>query len=230
MPALSDYLESGILNHIFRNAPFPKPSNISVALTSGVPLDSDNGTTIPEIPSGVERGNLFVNTNYRRLNLFNPATSGDATWNSIGVDNSTAYAVFSNEVNHSGYFYPLYLNSDFARLSDPDNQEIPPQEYTFSLTFPNVTFYAPFALQQSGIMEDPGLTLYEGNGFIKNKNQLVFNTALTDWGWVSGVAILDNNIHGSGNLLMYAELDNPRYVYTGDNIKFDINSLEISLR
>jgi hypothetical protein len=29
---------------------------------------------------------------------------------------------------------------------------------------------------------------------------------------------------------MYAQLENPRIVYTGDNIKFDSNSLEISLK
>jgi hypothetical protein len=76
---------------------------------------------------------------------------------------------------------------------------------------------------------NPGYTTYQGNGFIKNSTQIVFPTALTDWGWVSGIAIVDTSNYASGNLLMYAKLDNPRYVYTGDNIKFDSNSLEISL-
>ena len=90
--------------------------------------------------------------------------------------------------------------------------------------------YAPQSLAQSGKAVNPGYDLYDGNGFIKNKSQIVFNTALTDWGWVSGVAIMDTSVHASGNLLMYAKLENPRFIYTGDNIKFDINSLEISLK
>ena len=72
--------------------------------------------------------------------------------------------------------------------------------------------------------------MYEGNGFIKNSAQIVFDTAVTDWGWVSGVAILDSDVHQSGNLLLYAELNNPRYVYAGDSIKFDTNALEISIQ
>ena len=226
MAALSDYLESQLLNHIFRNNSFSKPQNISIALTSGVPQDTDTGATIPELPSGVFRGSNFVSTNYKRFTLGPPATSGDTTWNAVGVDNATVFTVFSQEPNHSGYFYPLYLNETSANNADIAGVS---QLYTFSKTFPGVNFYAPVSIDVSGSPTNPGYTLYEGNGFIKNTNQIIFNTALTDWGWVSGIAILDNANTGSGNLLMYAQLDNPRYVYTGDNIKFDINSLEISL-
>ena len=49
MAALSDYLESGLLHHVFRGGSFAKPSNISIALTSGVPNDSQTGTTIEEV-------------------------------------------------------------------------------------------------------------------------------------------------------------------------------------
>ena len=47
MAALSDYLESGLLNHVFRGGTFDKPSNISLALTSGIPQDSNTGSTLP---------------------------------------------------------------------------------------------------------------------------------------------------------------------------------------
>lgn len=226
MAALSDYLESQLLNHIFRNNSFAKPQTISIALTSGVPIDTDTGATIPELPSGVSRGQNFVSTNYSRINLGAPSSNGDTSWNAVGVDNNTVFTVYSQEVNHSGYFYPLYLSQAAANAADTNNIS---QVYTFSKTFPGVTFYAPISIDVSGSQTNPGYTLYEGNGFIKNSNQLIFNTALTDWGWVSGIAILDHGTVGSGNLLMYAALDNPRFVYTGDNIKFDNNSLEISL-
>jgi len=227
MAALSDYLESGILNHIFRNATLPKPKTIAIALTSGVPLDNQDGSSIPELPSGMAMGQNFVSTNYKRINLGPPSGVGDQSWKPVGVDETTIYTVFSEEINHSGYFYPLYLSQQSAIAVATLGQI---ETYTFSNTFPGVIFYSPTDVTVSGdLEEDPGYTLYEGNGFIKNTNQLIFETALTDWGWVSGVAILDNATVGSGNLLMYAELNNPRFVYTGDNIKFDVNSLEISL-
>lgn len=230
MAALSDYLESGLLNHIFRNAAFAKPSTIAIALTSGIPLDSNTGSTIPELPSGVSKGANFVSTNYKRVNLGNPSTNGNTVWNSVGVDDTTTFSVYGtsssgNTVGMSGYFYPLYLNQTTALAASTGFT----QSYRFT-EFPNVIFYAPTNLQQSGIATDPGYVKYDGNGFIKNASQIVFDTALTDWGWVSGIAILDTANHASGNLLMYAKLENPRYIYTGDNIKFDINSLEISLK
>lgn len=230
MAALSDYLESGILNHIFRGTTFAKPSTIAIALTSGVPLDSDTGSSIPEIPSGVNMGLNFVTTNYKRINLGDPSTTGNVVWNGVGVDESTVFSVYGTSssgasIGISGYFYPLYLSQPTALAASNGFT----QSYRFS-EYPNVTFHAPTNLQQSGVALDPGYTQYDGNGFIKNASQLVFDTALTDWGWVSGVAIVDTANHGSGNLLMYAKLENPRYIYTGDNIKFDINSLEISLK
>ena len=84
MTALSDYLESGLLHHVFRGQSFPKPENIAIALCSGVPSESDsavshykNGGPLPEIPSGDAAGN---DTGYRRYNLGNPSTQGDSSW------------------------------------------------------------------------------------------------------------------------------------------------------
>ena len=82
---------------------------------------------------------------------------------------------------------------------------------------PGVTLYSPDAgdnVYQSGQATDPGTsyTLYDGNGFIKNKTNITFNTALTDWGYISGVAV-DSSTYGSGNLLMYSQLSNPRQIF-----------------
>ena len=155
MAALSNYLESGLLNFVFRGENFAAPSNISIALVSGVKeadkADADTGTTILELPSGINGSG----TGYSRVNLGAPGTTK-----------------FS------------YTQEDFET----------------------------------------------GSGTVRNSGQIVFNTALLDWGWVSGIAIVDHATVGSGNVLMYAKLTNPRYVYTGDNIKFDQKSLEISLK
>ena len=40
------------------------------------------------------------------------------------------------------------------------------------------------------------------------------------------IVITDSEFVGSGNVLMYSELQNPRNIFTGDSIKFDTNSLE----
>ena len=237
MAALSDYLESGLLSHIFRNTAFPRPSTIAVALTSSVPADSNSGSTIPELPSGVRSGLDFVTTAYRRIVLGPPATSGDNTWNSVGVDNTTAYSVSGSKHDSTkGYFYPLYVSEQASNTySTSQGGNGSSTVYTFSSEFPSVTFFAPngpvgTTIFQSGVTTKSNYIDYEGNGFIRNKNQLIFNTAVTEWGWVSGIAILDHETVGSGNLLMYAKLANPRYVYIGDNIRFDANSLEISLK
>ena len=154
MAALSDYLESGLLHHMFRGDIFNKPSGIGIALTSGVPVESDTGSTIPEIPSGIGG----VDTGYSGINLGNPSESGNGYWTYTLADNAV------------------------------------------------------------------------GSGVIGNASSYIFDTALVDWGAVSGIAICDTANHASGNLLMYAQLDNPRIIYTGDSVKFDTDTLQISFK
>tara|TARA_R100001377_G_scaffold5236_1_gene3026 strand:+ start:3785 stop:4288 length:504 start_codon:yes stop_codon:yes gene_type:complete len=167
MAALSDYLESGLLHHIFRGETFAKPLNIAIALTSGVPSDSDTGIsqyknagTLQELPSGDANGN---DTGYRRLSLGIPSVDGNGKW-TYSSDDHTA-----------------------------------------------------------------------GSGLIKNTDSFLFDTgdasaALVDWGWVSGIAIVDSGEYGTGNLLMHAQLDNPRVIYAGDTVKFDVSTLQISFK
>lgn len=149
--AMSDYLESGLLHHVFRGSSFPKPSKIAVALCYLPPVDSDTGETIPELPSGVDN----VLTGYSRLDIGDPLLNGNSMW-----------------------------------------------DY----------------LQDAGDY---------GSGVIENKLSIVFDKALTDWGFVSGIAIVDDDQYGSGNLLMHAQLSNPRIIYKGDSVKFDTTNLKI---
>ena len=160
MAALSDYLESGLLNHVFRGITFNFPSGIAIALCSGVPQESDTGANIEkggnlwELPSG---DGTTLN-GYSRIDLGDPETLGQTKW------------------THSA--------ADYAA----------------------------------------------GSGIIKNAGTILFDQALVDWGIVSGVAITDHAGYGSGNLLMHAELDNPRTIYTGDSVKFDVTTLQISFK
>ena len=154
MAALSDYLESGLLNHIFRTEAFAKPTNISVALTSGINSDSMQGWSIYELPTGINGSG----TGYARVDLGAPASVGDQKWSHQDTD------------------------------------------------------------------------IEAGSGVIRNSGQIIFTSALHDWGWVSGIAILDSSTYGSGNMLMHAQVTTPRVIYTGDNVKFDMNTLEISFK
>lgn len=154
MTALSDYMESGLLHHVFRGQSFPKPSNIAIALCSGVPVDSDTGSTIPELPISINGSG----TGYARYNVGDPAQTGNSFW-SYNIDDHNA-----------------------------------------------------------------------GSGVIKNSATIVLGTALLDWGWVSGIAIVDSSGHQAGNVLMYAELGKPRIIYQGDAPKFDTTTLQIKFK
>lgn len=154
MTALSDYLESGLLHHVFRGQELPKFSGIAIALCSGVPSESDTGATIPELPSGINGSG----TGYSRYNLGKTTASGDYFWE-YNIDDHNA-----------------------------------------------------------------------GSGLIKNDVTLLFDTALLDWGWVSGIAVVDSGDYGVGNLLMYSELNNPRIIYQGDSVKFDSSTLQIKFK
>lgn len=230
MAAFSDYLEAQLLNHIFRADSFQKPSNVSVALTGSVANESDDGSTLPELPSGIDNGGIQASTGYARLSLGSPSADGPTVWGDVGTDNTTPYVVYNESATpaDSGHFYPVYLDNAAAVAADNGNPQTA-IEYTFD-DHPGTTFYAPANNSVANAPENnTTYEVFDGNGFIKNNNQLIFGTALSDWGWVSGIAFVDSNMYGQGNVLMYAELTNPRYVYTGDNIKFDAKSLEISI-
>ena len=165
MAALSDYLESGLLNHVFRGTTFSPPPAIAIALCSGVPQESDTGVNIEkggnlwELPSG----DGVIAIGYARQGLGNP-----------------------KEVLEGGE-----INGD--------------KKWNHTLDDINA-----------------------GSGVIKNAQNILFEQATVDWGVVSGIAITDSEEYGEGNLLMYAELDNPRTIYTGDSVKFDVTTLQIS--
>lgn len=66
-------------------------------------------------------------------------------------------------------------------------------------------------------------------GTFRNKNSITFNPAQDDWGMVSGIAILDDNASGVGNVLFFKEVDPPRMVYAGETVKFNPYNLGISI-
>ena len=110
MAALSDYLESGLLNHVFRGQTFTKPTTISIALTSGIPLDSNTGKGLeyggglPEMCSGIDYNGIPTlgypasGTNYKRVDLSAPASFGDTVWSHTADDIETGSGFIRNSL------------------------------------------------------------------------------------------------------------------------------------
>tara|TARA_Y100000310_G_scaffold305020_1_gene344777 strand:- start:1274 stop:1714 length:441 start_codon:yes stop_codon:yes gene_type:complete len=145
MSAMSDYLESGIIDHFLRGQTLSKPGNLSLALCSGVPVDANTGSNIPEI-TGDHAGGAYV-----RKSLGAPANA------------------------------------------------------TFSIPSGTVT---------------PTTT---------NVSAIEFAQATADWGYISGVAIVDATGWGLGNVLLYGALTTPRIVTNGDIFRFNAGDIDISM-
>src|SRR5258705_8117408 len=77
---MSDFLEQGLLGHLFRTASFTKPTVIAIALCTAAPTDASTGATIVEVPNS---------NNYARVSL-NPL---DANWAAVGVGGVTSNSV-----------------------------------------------------------------------------------------------------------------------------------------
>lgn len=75
---MSDYLESGIAQHIFRTGSFTKPSAIAIALCSGTVLNTDTGDLLnKELGGGGTPGSPPGGYNRQTV------TQADAQWNAI---------------------------------------------------------------------------------------------------------------------------------------------------
>ena len=66
MAAMSNYLESALLNHVFRTTDFVQPATLAVALCTSSPTAADTGATIPEVVGG----------NYARMSI----ARNDVNW------------------------------------------------------------------------------------------------------------------------------------------------------
>lgn len=63
------------------------------------------------------------------------------------------------------------------------------------------------------------------NGITGNSGAITFPAATANWGWISGVAILDNIGYGSGDMIVYGALQTPKLIGNGDQFKFNISDI-----
>jgi len=64
-----------------------------------------------------------------------------------------------------------------------------------------------------------------GSGLSSNSNVINFNQCTgADWGWVSGVALIDNAGYGSGNML-YSSAITPQLIQVGTTFSFPVGNI-----
>lgn len=78
MSKMSNYLENKLIDHIFRNITFTKPTSLYIALCTATPTDYSTGETISEVPNrnGYVRKTIECNT---------------TNWSSATSENGTSY-------------------------------------------------------------------------------------------------------------------------------------------
>lgn len=67
-----------------------------------------------------------------------------------------------------------------------------------------------------------------GNGLTSNLSEILFPLATADWGTITSVGICDNATPGSGNLLLYGNLQTNKLIQTGDQFRFNIGDVQIT--
>lgn len=102
MAHFSNYAESGILNWLFRanTNSFARPSAIAIALCYGVPTETQNGATIPELPNANGYQRYAVTQNNSNW------TESNQVANSGFIENAVEFlfSTLTGDVGHiSGY-------------------------------------------------------------------------------------------------------------------------------
>lgn len=66
------------------------------------------------------------------------------------------------------------------------------------------------------------------SGLMSNAGTITFGPAVgSDWGWISGIAITDSGVRGSGNLLYHGVAAVPKYVGVDDTLSFSPGNLDV---
>lgn len=85
---------------------------------------------------------------------------------------------------------------------------------------PNVGAYARQAVTQTANnWTDP----VAADGIVYNLVAITFPVAQSEWGWVSGCAIVDSATYAAGNMICHAPLNVPKNIGSGDQLIFNIS-------
>ena len=67
-----------------------------------------------------------------------------------------------------------------------------------------------------------------GSGLTQNVGAFTFAQASADWGYVSGVALVDSGTYGTGNLWMWAPIAVPRVVLNTDTFSYPAAAFQVA--
>ena len=93
--------------------------------------------------------------------------------------------------------------------TNPTKKDIGIEVTGASYTRPEVTFASP------------------ADGVTQNPAQITYAVATTNWGEVGWVGVMDSEV--DGNLLYFTELENAKNILTGDQLKFKLNEITLTL-
>lgn len=105
-----------------------------------------------------------------------------------------------------------------------------PVDANTGANLPEIANAGGYARQTLNPSSDSWLDPVGTNGTCYNHTEILFPTASADWGWVSGVAILDSATYGAGNLLIWGALTTPKLIGNGDAFRFASGSLQNTLQ
>ena len=126
----------------------------------------------------------------------------------MDFSNYLANKLISATVRNLSYTTPekVYLA---LYKTDPTKDSIGIEVTGDSYTRPDVTFTVP------------------ADGVSQNSAQITYAVATTNWGNVGWVGIMDSK--EEGNLLYFTELENPKNILTGDQLKFKPTEITLTL-
>jgi hypothetical protein len=104
----------------------------------------------------------------------------------------------------------------------------PPTDGMTGATIPEVSNAGGYARQTLNPSSSNWLDPIGTDGLCYNHQQVLFPTATADWGWVSGVAILDSATYGAGNVWIHGTLTTPKLIGVGDAFRFASGDLDIT--
>ena len=126
----------------------------------------------------------------------------------MDFSNYLANKLISATVRNVSYATPekVYLA---LYKTDPTKNSIGIEVTGDSYSRPEVTFAVP------------------ADGVSQNLAQISYAVATTNWGDVGWVGIMDSQ--EDGNLLYFTELENHKNILTGDELKFKLNEITLTL-
>lgn len=65
-------------------------------------------------------------------------------------------------------------------------------------------------------------------GATQNASGYTWPQATSNWGWISGVAIMDSVLYGTGNIIMHGSLTTPKQIASGDTFRIQTGDLDIT--